>query len=88
MESEAGAALERVLRFFYLNNVRDARIKRVAEDIPTHPMGEGSEYNHYPPGHTEPYRTRRFCCGEAHINGFRTERAKLDEFADFRGVAD
>lgn len=29
-----------------------------------HPRGEGAEYDVYPPGLTEPYRSRRFKCGE------------------------
>ncbi len=29
-----------------------------------HPRGEGAEYHVYPPGLTEPYRSRRFQCGE------------------------
>jgi nitroreductase len=29
-----------------------------------HPRGEGAEYDVYPPGLAEPYRSRRFKCGE------------------------
>jgi nitroreductase len=29
-----------------------------------HPMGEGGEYHIYPPGLKEPYRSRRYKCGE------------------------
>ncbi|MBV1915276.1 MAG: nitroreductase [Pseudomonadales bacterium] len=36
----------------------------IAEKIATNPQGEGSEYDIYPPQLTEPYRTRRFKCGE------------------------
>jgi nitroreductase len=32
--------------------------------LPTHPRGDGSEYDIYPPGLVEPYRSRRFKCGE------------------------
>ncbi|HEX9772037.1 MAG TPA: nitroreductase [Steroidobacteraceae bacterium] len=32
--------------------------------LPHHPMGEGAEYDVYPPGLKEPYRGRRFKCGE------------------------
>lgn len=32
--------------------------------LPTHPRGEGSEYDIYPTGLWEPYRSRRFKCGE------------------------
>jgi nitroreductase len=39
--------------------VADVRIKSAS-----HPLGEGSEYNVYPPNLKEPYRTRRYKCGE------------------------
>ena len=32
--------------------------------VPEHPMGEGAQYNVYPPKLKEPYRSRRFKCGE------------------------
>ncbi|MFT3810130.1 MAG: nitroreductase [Micropepsaceae bacterium] len=37
----------------------------VAAAMATDPMGEESEFHIYPPGIKEPYRTRRFECGEA-----------------------
>ena len=36
----------------------------IAERLPISPRGEGSEYHVYPPELAEPYRTRRFKCGE------------------------
>ncbi len=32
--------------------------------LPTQPQGEGAEYHVYPPNLKEPYRSRRFKCGE------------------------
>jgi nitroreductase len=32
--------------------------------LPVQPRGDGSEYDIYPPGLVEPYRSRRFKCGE------------------------
>ena len=53
--------------------------------LPEQPMGEGSEYNMYPPNMTEPYRSRRFKCGEdlyATIGIERADRAgRLAQFA-------
>lgn len=61
--------------------------------LPAQPMGEGSEYNMYPPNMTEPYRSRRFKCGEdlyATIGIERVDRAgRLAQFArnfDFFGA--
>jgi nitroreductase len=36
----------------------------VRDKARTQPMGEGAEYNVYPPNLHEPYRSRRFKCGE------------------------
>lgn len=65
----------------------------VAAKLPEQPMGEGSEYNMYPPNLTEPYRSRRFKCGEdlyATIGIARENRAgRLAQFArnfDFFGA--
>ncbi len=50
-----------------------------------HPRGEGFEYNVYPPGLGEPYRARRFKCGEdmyATIGVTREDKpARLRQFA-------
>lgn len=61
--------------------------------LPTQPMGEGSEYNMYPPNMTEPYRSRRFKCGEDLYATIGIERAdrpgRLAQFArnfDFFGA--
>jgi nitroreductase len=61
--------------------------------LPEQPMGEGSEYNMYPPNMAEPYRSRRFKCGEdlyATIGIERADRAgRLEQFArnfDFFGA--
>lgn len=39
--------------------------QEVASAMASDPMGEESEFHIYPPGIKEPYRTRRFVCGEA-----------------------
>ena len=53
--------------------------------IPTHPRGEGSEYEIYPTALWEPYRSRRFKCGEdlyATIGVAREDKlARLLQFA-------
>lgn len=65
----------------------------VKERLTISPMGEGSEYNIYPPNLKEPYRSRRFQCGEdlyATIGVTRDNRAgRLEQFArnfDFFGA--
>ena len=65
----------------------------IARKLQTQPEGEGSEYNVYPPNLKEPYRTRRFKCGEdlyATIAVAREHRpARLAQFAknfDFFGA--
>jgi len=65
----------------------------MAGKVPAQPEGEGSEYNVYPPHLKEPYRTRRFKCGEdlyATIGIARGDRpARLAQFAknyDFFGA--
>ena len=47
-----------------LGEARDELVRRVAEARKQTPMGEPPEYPVYPPGLAEPYRTRRFRCGE------------------------
>jgi nitroreductase len=53
--------------------------------LPIHPRGEGSEYDIYPANLWEPYRSRRYKCGEdmyATINVAREDRiARLLQFA-------
>ena len=39
-------------------------LKTIHEKLPANPMGEGTEYDIYPRGLTEPYKARRFKCGE------------------------
>jgi nitroreductase len=39
--------------------------EEVATAIETNPFGEPTEFPMYPPGIKEPYRTRRYACGEA-----------------------
>lgn len=39
-------------------------VARVRERALEHPLGEGTEYDIYPPHLKEPYRSRRFKCGE------------------------
>lgn len=57
----------------------------VRAKLPANPTGEGAEYDVYPPKLTEPYRSRRFKCGEdlyATINIARGNRpARLQQFA-------
>jgi nitroreductase len=61
--------------------------------LPTHPTGEGTEYNVYPPNLHEPYRSRRYKCGEdmyATVAIARENKlARLQQFArnyDFFGA--
>jgi len=62
-----------------------ALIATVRTKIPAHPRGEGAEYDIYPPGLSEPYRSRRFKCGEdmyATIGVSRDDKlARLLQFA-------
>jgi nitroreductase len=57
----------------------------VQERMHAHPRGEGSEYDVYPPHLKEPYRSRRFKCGEdmyATIGVPREDKpARLRQFA-------
>ena len=57
----------------------------VRHELATNPLGEGTEYPVYPPNLHEPYRSRRFQCGEdlyATIGIAREDRAgRLRQFA-------
>lgn len=57
----------------------------VQSKLPTQPQGEGMEYDIYPPDLHEPYRSRRFKCGEdlyATLGIAREDkRARLAQFA-------
>jgi nitroreductase len=57
----------------------------VRAKLPDQPQGEGTEYNVYPPNLKEPYRSRRFKCGEdlyATISVPREDRPRrLAQFA-------
>jgi nitroreductase len=57
----------------------------IRSKLPTNPRGEGSEYDIYPTGLWEPYRSRRFKCGEdmyATIGVTRDDKfARLLQFA-------
>lgn len=58
---------------------RDAFLDLIAERQKTTPFGEGNEYPIYPEGLKEPYRSRRFKCGEdmyATIGVPREDKAK------------
>ena len=46
----------------------------IAAKLPDNPMGEGSEYEVYPPKLKEPYRSRRFECGAALYEAIGVER--------------
>jgi len=72
-----------------LQEFRDLIARKMSE----HPMGEGFEYNVYPPSLHEPYRSRRFRCGEdlyASLGIAREDRpGRLRQFAnnyDFFGA--
>jgi len=58
----------------------------VRAKLPEHPMGEGSEYHIYPPKLQEPYRTRRYQCGERLYESIGVERAnkagRMRQFAE------
>ena len=57
----------------------------IRSKLPSQPTGEGSEYHVYPPNLHEPYRSRRFKCGEdlyATIGIARDNRiGRLQQFA-------
>jgi nitroreductase len=57
----------------------------IGKRLAHHPRGEGAEYDVYPPGLTEPYRGRRYKCGEdmyATIGVVREDKpARLRQFA-------
>ena len=59
--------------------------KIIAEKLPAHPMGEGTEYDIYPRKLKEPYRARRSKCGEdmyATINVAREDKeGRMKQFA-------
>ena len=63
---------------------------RVTASLATSPAGEGTDYDVYPPGLGEPWRSRRFACGEqlyASLGIGRGDRpARLAQFArNFEG---
>ena len=63
---------------------------RVAASLAASPAGEGTDYDVYPPGLGEPWRSRRFACGEqlyASLGIGRGDRpARLAQFArNFEG---
>jgi nitroreductase len=57
----------------------------IRSKLPAQPQGEGTEYHIYPPNLKEPYRSRRFKCGEdlyATIGIAREDKARrLQQFA-------
>jgi nitroreductase len=60
-------------------------LSSIRSKLPANPRGEGTEYDVYPKEITEPYRSRRFQCGEdmyATINVSRDDKmARLRQFA-------
>ncbi len=53
-------------RLFVLNGASMAGFRALMEtNLATNPLGETPEYHVYPPDLKEPYRTRRYGCGEA-----------------------
>jgi nitroreductase len=67
-------------------------LELIRQRLANHPRGEGAEYDVYPPGLTEPYRSRRFKCGEdmyATIGVGREDKpARLRQFARNYGFFD
>ena len=52
-------------RVYVLGGEKLERFKTtIRSRLMQHPMGEGGEYRIYPPGLKEPYRSRRYKCGE------------------------
>ncbi len=73
-------------RVWVLGGEEMARFKAsMRQKLETNPFGEGSEYEIYPPKLKEPYRSRRFKCGEdlyATIGVGREDKAgRLQQFA-------
>jgi nitroreductase len=62
-----------------------ALFRQVSESAAAHPRGEPPEYNVYPPDLHEPYRSRRYKCGEDLYNALGIPRedkpARLFQFA-------
>lgn len=60
-------------------------VKLIRGKLSTQPTGEGAEYDVYPPNLHEPYRSRRFKCGEDLYATIHIERAnrlaRLQQFA-------
>lgn len=74
-------------KVYALGGERLAELKSlVAEKIPDNPMGEGSEYQIYPSKLKEPYRSRRFACGESLYDAIGVARddkaGRLRQFAE------
>ena len=74
-------------RVYVLGGDRLTEFKAVIRSkLPEQPMGEGGEYLVYPPNLKEPYRSRRFKCGEdlyASIDISRQDKAgRLRQFAN------
>ena len=61
----SGGNLQPWLVHVLMDGARDRLVATVQERMQQTPMGEGPEYSIYPPKLKEPYRTRRFDCGEA-----------------------
>ncbi len=82
-----GAEGRKALSLLY--DLSGAPLQELLSDIhskfPTNPRGEGTEYDVYPPKLTEPYRLRRFKCGEdlyATINIAREDKSgRWQQFA-------
>lgn len=64
----------------------EAFLDQIESELATHPTGLEAEYDVYPPKLKEPYRTRRFQCGEdlyASIDVPRSDRsARLRQYAN------
>ena len=60
-------------------------VELIGDKMSTNPKGDGAEYDIYPPGLTEPYKGRRWKCGEdmyATISVAREDKAgRMQQFA-------
>jgi nitroreductase len=57
-----------------MDNALSELKKTVQEKLAENPMGDGMEYNIYPEALVEPYRSRRYECGEALYQSIGIER--------------
>lgn len=68
MRAPSGGNLQPWRIYALTGDVRTKIIDTVKERMPENPMGEGAEYEIYPPNLTEPYKSRRRQVGESMYN--------------------